>query len=68
MKILLVNLIFKRKLLHSKCQARRFIGSAAVKINGNTITDIGHEVDLYKSISLQIGKNYHEIIPAEGDL
>ena len=53
---LLVNIIVDSGLLNSKSEARRMIKQSAVKINGETVTDIHHKIITSDSIILKVGK------------
>ena len=53
---LLVNIIADSGLLNSKSEARRMIKQSAVKIDGETVTDIHHKVKTSDSFILKVGK------------
>ena len=53
---LLVNIIADSGLLNSKSEARRMIKQSAVKIDGETVTDIHHKVTTSDSFILKVGK------------
>ena len=53
---LLVNIIADSGLLNSKSEARRMIKQSAVKIEGETVTDIHHKVKTSDSFILKVGK------------
>ena len=53
---LLVNIIANSGLLNSKSEARRMIKQSAVKIDGETVTDIHHKVKTSDSFILKVGK------------
>ena len=53
---LLVNIIADSGLLNSKSEARRMIKQSAVKIDGETVTDIHHKVKTPDSFILKVGK------------
>ncbi len=53
---LLVNIIADSGLLNSKSEARRMIKQSAVKIDGDTVTDIHHKITTSNSIILKVGK------------
>ena len=53
---LLVNIIADSGLLNSKSEARRMIKQSAVKIDGETITDIHHRVKTSDYFILKVGK------------
>ena len=53
---LLVNIIADSGLLNSKSEARRMIKQSAVKIDGETVTDIHHKVKTSGSFILKVGK------------
>ena len=53
---LLVNVIADSGLLNSKSEARRMIKQSAVKIDGETVTDIHHKVKTSDSFILKVGK------------
>ena len=53
---LLVNIIADSGLLNSKSEARRMIKQSAVKIDGETVTDIHHKITTSDSFILKVGK------------
>ena len=53
---LLVNIIADSGLLNSKSEARRMIKQSAVKIDGETVTDIHHKIKTSDSFILKVGK------------
>jgi len=53
---LLVNIIADSGLLNSKSEARRMIKQSAVKIDGETVTDIHRKIKTSGSFILKIGK------------
>ena len=53
---LLVNIIADSGLLNSKSEARRMIKQSAVKIDGETVTDIHHKITSSGSFILKVGK------------
>ena len=53
---LLVNIIADSGLLNSKSEARRMIKQSAVKIDGETVTDIHHKIIKSDSFILKVGK------------
>ena len=53
---LLVNIIVDSGLLNSKSEARRMNKQSAVKIKGETVTDIHHKVKTSDSFILKVGK------------
>tara|TARA_B100000073_G_scaffold323750_1_gene306100 strand:+ start:40 stop:1245 length:1206 start_codon:yes stop_codon:yes gene_type:complete len=53
---LLVNIIADSGLLNSKSEARRMIKQSAVKIDGNTVTDIQYKITTSDSFILKVGK------------
>jgi len=53
---LLVNIIADSGLLNSKSEARRMIKQSAVKIDGETVTDIHYKITTSDSFILKIGK------------
>ena len=53
---LLVNIIADSGLLNSKSEARRMIKQSAVKIDGETVTDIQHKITTSDSFILKVGK------------
>ena len=53
---LLVNIIADSGLLNSKSEARRMIKQSAVKIDGETVTDIHHKITTPCSFTLKVGK------------
>ena len=53
---LLVNIIADSGLLNSKSEARRMIKQLAVKIDGDTVTDIHHKIKTSDSFILKVGK------------
>ena len=53
---LLVNIIADSGLLNSKSEARRMIKQSAVKIDGDTVTDIHHKITTSGSFILKVGK------------
>ena len=53
---LLVNIIADSGLLNSKSEARRMIKQSAVKVDGETVTDIHHKVKTSDSFILKVGK------------
>ena len=53
---LLVNIIADSGLLNSKSEARRMIKQSAVKVDGETVTDINHKVKTSDSFILKVGK------------
>ena len=53
---LLVNIIADSGLLNSKSEARRMIKQSAVKIDGETVTDIYHKITTSDSFILKVGK------------
>ena len=53
---LLVNIIADSGLLNSKSEARRMIKQSAVKIDGETVTDIHHKIKTSDSFILRVGK------------
>ena len=53
---LLVNIIADSGLLNSKSEARRMIKQSAVKIDGETVTDIHHKITMSDSFILKVGK------------
>ena len=53
---LLVNIIADSGLLDSKSEARRMIKQSAVKIDGETVTDIHYKITTSDSFILKIGK------------
>ena len=53
---LLVNIIADSGLLNSKSEARRMIKQSAVKIDGETVTDIHHKITSSDSFILKVGK------------
>ena len=53
---LLVNIIADSGLLNSKSEARRMIKQSAVKIDGETVTDIHHKITISDSFILKVGK------------
>jgi len=53
---LLVNIIADSGLLKSKSEARRMIKQSAVKIDGETVTDIHHKIIKSDSFILKVGK------------
>ena len=53
---LLVNIIADSGLLNSKSEARRMIKQSAVKIDGETVTDIHHKITASDSFILKVGK------------
>ena len=53
---LLVNIIADSGLLNSKSEARRMIKQSAVKIDGETVTDIRHKITTSDSFILKVGK------------
>ena len=53
---LLFNIIADSGLLNSKSEARRMIKQSAVKIEGETVTDIHHKVKTSDSFILKVGK------------
>ncbi len=53
---LLVNIIADSGLLNSKSEARRMIKQSAVKIDGETVTDIHYKITTSDSFILKVGK------------
>ena len=53
---LLVNIIADSGLLNSKSESRRMIKQSAVKIDGETVTDIHHKITTPGSFILKVGK------------
>ena len=53
---LLVNIIADSGLLNSKSEARRMIKQSAVKIDGETVTDIHYKITTSGSFILKVGK------------
>ena len=53
---LLVNIIADSGLLNSKSEARRMIKQSAVKIDGDTVTDIHYKITTSGSFILKVGK------------
>ena len=53
---LLINIIADSGLLNSKSEARRMIKQSAVKIDGETVTDIHHKITKSDSFILKVGK------------
>ena len=53
---LLVNIIADSGLLNSKSEARRMIKQSAVKVDGETVTDIHHKITTSDSFILKVGK------------
>ena len=53
---LLVNIIADSGLLDSKSEARRMIKQSAVKIDGETVTDIHYKITTSDSFILKVGK------------
>ena len=53
---LLVNIIADSGLLNSKSEARRMIKQSAVRIDGETVTDIHHKITTSDSFILKVGK------------
>ena len=55
-KISLINILTRKNLVVSRSEARRAIAMEIVKVDGDTITDIGFEVP-HDAETLTIGKH-----------